>query len=104
MDGNFTLSARALRIFGVGTNLAFSFRLAALMGAVSFHRQCGPELLQFRLGIHAAGSGVLHRVSGPPVDEALAHSHFDPALDALSHRVRSRPDQASPRPLLAAVD
>src|SRR5215471_21483677 len=104
MDRNWPVSPGGNRLIGERPHLVFHDCMAGLVAAVSFTRERRAKLLRIRMGIHAAGGRVLHGIYGTALDVAFAHSRFSSSLDALSNRIRRRPDQAASRPLLARAD
>src|SRR5579863_7510530 len=56
------------------------------------------------MGVDAAGSGILYRVSGADAGAAVRNSCTDSALDAVPHGDRCGADQAAARQVLARPD
>ena len=72
MDGSFDFGVRAVWSDRNGTGLDFGDRVASALGFLSFHRECRAEVLCFRLGIDAAGGGLLHCIPRARAHAALA--------------------------------
>src|SRR5689334_23564905 len=84
--------------------VAFCGGVVAVVCALSLDSKCGADVLRLRLGIDAAGGGVLHGFSRAGPCEAFVPADPDSALDALPYGTRRGPDQAAARPLLARPD
>src|SRR6478672_11437293 len=104
MDWSFDFGVRAVWSVREGTGLDFGDRVASALDFLPFHREYRAEVFRLRLGIDAAGGGLLHCIPRGRARAALGVAHPDPAVDVVSYRDGGGPDQAAPRPLLARPD
>src|SRR5690242_2056843 len=68
--------------------VAFCGGVVAVVCALSLDSKCGADVLRLRLGIDAAGGGVLHGFSRAGPCEAFVPADPDSALDALPYGTR----------------
>src|SRR5689334_4606699 len=92
---------RGLRPNRSGTDVALDLGVAVAVRALPLDRECGAELLRFRLGVDAAGGRLFHGVPGADPCAPLRDSDRHPAMDAVSHGDGRRAHQAASRPVLA---